>query len=137
MSTGADCSFREVEPGRWKYRLQRYPYGETEDYDEYGPFDSFGRAHKHLDDNHANPGGASIDWLTDGRHVHLFVEDEAHVPTGVEVTVRIDSLGPDATLEQAVAVVQALPPDHAAFRVHQTYGFRKGVFCESCHEPRP
>lgn len=58
MSTGADCVFEEREPGRWWYRLQRWPYGESEEYDTYGPFSSEEKAEKHLDQNHANPGGS-------------------------------------------------------------------------------
>lgn len=57
MSTGANCVFEEREPGRWWYRLQKYPYGETEDYHDYGPFDSEEQAEDHLFNHHANPGG--------------------------------------------------------------------------------
>ena len=57
-STGADCSFEEKQPGQWHYRLQQYPYGQTEDYDEYGPFPTLDKAQEHLSDNHANPGGS-------------------------------------------------------------------------------
>ena len=60
MSTGANCGFTEKTKGRWFYRIQRYPYGETEDYDEFGPFPHFKAAHDHLGANHANPGGYSI-----------------------------------------------------------------------------
>jgi hypothetical protein len=60
MSTGAECSFDEREPRKWYYSLQRYPYGETEEYDEHGPFSSFTRAEKHLSKNHANPGGFMV-----------------------------------------------------------------------------
>jgi hypothetical protein len=57
MSTGADCRIVEKEPGKWYYELQRWPYGETPDYDTYGPFESEDEAIGHLDRNHANPGG--------------------------------------------------------------------------------
>ena len=56
MSTGADCSFIEREPGKWYYEIQQWPYGETEDYDEHGPFPSLKAAEKHLDKRYANPG---------------------------------------------------------------------------------
>ena len=57
MSTNADCTFYEKKPGEWWYRLQCYPYGESEEYDTFGPFKTFDIAHDHLSDNHANPGG--------------------------------------------------------------------------------
>lgn len=60
MSTGAGCRFIERKPNQWYYELQRWPYGETPDYDEYGPFASEDAAHAHLHDNHANPGGYSV-----------------------------------------------------------------------------
>ena len=60
MSTGADCHFFEDKVGNWTYKLQRWPYGATEDYDEFGPFGSYEKALKHLHDNHANPGGHGI-----------------------------------------------------------------------------
>ena len=61
MSTGADCTFKETEKYKWFYKLQKWPYGETYDYDKYGPFPHYGDAVKHLQANHANPGGWSID----------------------------------------------------------------------------
>lgn len=57
MSTGADCIIEEREPGQWWYRLQQYPYGATEEYNEYGSFPSEAAAVEHLHKNHANPGG--------------------------------------------------------------------------------
>lgn len=57
MSTGADCLFVEDKNGKWTYVLQKWPYGETEDYDRFGPFDSEDEAEDHLSENHANPGG--------------------------------------------------------------------------------
>lgn len=59
MSSGADCVFREMKPGVWFYALQRWPYGDTEDYDRFGPFPSEQAAIEHLDRNHQNPGGWS------------------------------------------------------------------------------
>ena len=61
MSTGADCSFKEREPSVWFYRIQNYPYGETEEYSEHGPFYSFKSAERHLEKRYANPGGFMID----------------------------------------------------------------------------
>ena len=63
MSTGADCRFEEREPGKWFYVLQCWPYGETEDYNQYGPFNSFEAAERHLFKNHANPGGDFVQEL--------------------------------------------------------------------------
>jgi hypothetical protein len=63
MSTGAECNFIEKTPGRWYYKLQQYPYGYTEEYDEFGPFPTFAIANQHLDENHANPGGYSVQAL--------------------------------------------------------------------------
>ena len=60
MSTGADCLIYEKEPNKWFYNLQRWPYGETPDYDTYGPFKSQEEAENHISDNHANPGGWSV-----------------------------------------------------------------------------
>ena len=60
MSTGADCRFIETKRG-WFYRLQRWPYGETPDYDKYGPFPTEEAANKHLHTHHANPGGYMYD----------------------------------------------------------------------------
>lgn len=60
MSTGADCHFWEEKPGRWFYKLQRWPYGEWPDYDTFGPFRSEELAIDHLRGHHANPGGYSI-----------------------------------------------------------------------------
>lgn len=78
MSTGADCVLEEREPGRWWYRLQRWPYGETPDYDEHGPFASEDRAHEHLHATHANPGGYStVDHETYARWKRERAEREA------------------------------------------------------------
>ncbi len=60
MSTNADCRFYEKSPGEWFYKLQCYPYGETEEYDTFGPFATFEIAENHLSDNHANPGGFTV-----------------------------------------------------------------------------
>lgn len=57
MSTGADCALEEREPGRWWYRIQQYPYGETEEYAEHGPFSSASAAERDLRSRYANPGG--------------------------------------------------------------------------------
>lgn len=68
MSTGADCQFVERKPGEWHYAIQRWPYGETPDYDTFGPFRTIKAAEEHLDSNHANPGGWAITRHPD--HVH-------------------------------------------------------------------
>lgn len=61
MSTGADCVFREESPNKWFYDLQEWPYGETMQYETYGPFESYEEACEDLRANHANPGGHSIE----------------------------------------------------------------------------
>lgn len=68
MSTGADCHFTEVEPGRWTYWLQDWPYGDWPQGQTFGPFDGFQQAHDHLRNNHANPGGYSTRKHPDHRH---------------------------------------------------------------------
>ncbi len=68
MSTGADCRFFEKEPRKWFYKLQRWPYGETPDYDTFGPFGTFYEAHKHLHAKHANPGGYFTEPLPGCKH---------------------------------------------------------------------
>ena len=59
-SSGADCFFYEKEPGKWFYKIQQYPYGETEDYDTKGPFHSQEAALAHLDRHYQNPGAFNI-----------------------------------------------------------------------------
>lgn len=68
MSTGADCEFFEKTPGAWFYRIQKYPYGATEDYTTHGPFPTFVAARKHLDRHYANPGGWSVEALPGCKH---------------------------------------------------------------------
>jgi len=60
MSTGANCHIIERAPGQWYYELQRWPYGETPDYDTEGPFRTLDAAEDHLRANYANPGGYYI-----------------------------------------------------------------------------
>ena len=65
MSTGLECSLIEVEPGKWWYLLEqgsapKNAWDWREFADAYGPFSTEDAAWKHLRDNHANPGGASI-----------------------------------------------------------------------------
>jgi hypothetical protein len=68
MSTGAECRFTEIEPGRWEYWLQEWPYGEWPEGQTYGPFDSYASASTHLSNYHANPGGHSTQIHKDHRH---------------------------------------------------------------------
>jgi len=70
MSSGADCHFTEKELGEWYYSLQRWPYGETEEYDEFGPFPTFKRAYSNMHQR-GNPGGFSFAVHPD--HVHKYV----------------------------------------------------------------
>lgn len=62
MSTGLNCEYVEVEPGKWYYILERgsapkNAWDWREYADGYGPFATFDAAHTHCRDNHANPGG--------------------------------------------------------------------------------
>jgi hypothetical protein len=64
MSTGCNCEFLEVQPGRWFYVLEDYdaPKNAWDWHDNataYGPFASEALAEQHLHANHANPGGSS------------------------------------------------------------------------------
>lgn len=63
MSTGADCRVYEKERGKWYYRIQRYPYGSTSEYDTIGPFTTFREAMNDLDYAHGNPGAYFIEAL--------------------------------------------------------------------------
>ncbi len=64
MSTGLDCAFYEIKPGEWYYLLEQYI--SRDQYDAYGPFTTYEQANAHLHDNHANPGGHSIQRYTEG-----------------------------------------------------------------------
>lgn len=71
MSTGLECRFIEVEPGKWYYLLEqgsapKCSWDWREFADAYGPFDTQEEAHEHLRENHANPGGHSIEPHTEG-----------------------------------------------------------------------
>lgn len=132
MSSGADCRFTEVEPGKWTYELQRYPYGANEDYDTFGPFTGYQRAHKHLEDNHQNPGGSMTRCLPEGQHVHEWVKG-GWVPVGFIVHVRVDSLGGAASKEEVIGMVKSLPVDHTAWEVRTRDGYSETVTrCASC-----
>ena len=70
-STGLDCRIYKATDGHWYMDLEQYNYahqegddddgGYEEEYDYYGPFDSSEAVLKYLHDNHANPGGYSLD----------------------------------------------------------------------------
>ncbi len=68
MSTGADCYFYEEKPRVWHYKIQRWPYGEWPEYDTSPAFDTFGKALRHLNKHHANPGGFSVRPLDGCKH---------------------------------------------------------------------
>ena len=74
MSVNADCRFVEFAPGRWKYAYQKWPYGETEEYDVRGPFSSFVKAREDMDSRYPNPGGWMLDIHPTG-HIHEPVDD--------------------------------------------------------------
>lgn len=66
MSTGYECDIVEVKPGEWFYVLQNWdcPVGAWDWHEfatAYGPFNTEEDAIAHLDQNHANPGGYSVD----------------------------------------------------------------------------
>jgi hypothetical protein len=69
MSTGLECGFVETPSGKHYYSLEigGDPDDEdsyhTDEYVTYGPFPDFETAKRHLEDNHPNPGGYSIDRL--------------------------------------------------------------------------
>lgn len=75
MSTGAECFFEETKPAEWHYKLQRWPYGEWPEFDDFGPFKTFGEAQRHLDDHHANPGGYSVNALPGCKHDLLIARE--------------------------------------------------------------
>lgn len=132
MSTGAECNFWEVEPGRWKYRLQLYPYGETDEFDEYGPFSSFRSAREHLDRNHANPGGWSTR-IHETDHKHEWSVGPGQKKTGITIRIDVDSLGPDVELADAIRYIQTLAPDHAAWQSWPHYGWVDNInSCDAC-----
>lgn len=86
MSTGFECAFREVAPGKWYYLLQNpsCPVGAfdwREHATAYGPFLTEENAIKHLHDSHANPGGWSTQEHTPGEKIDGVWQkriDEAH-----------------------------------------------------------
>lgn len=132
MSTGAECRFTEVAPGRWQYWLQYHPYGETDDGETSPVFSSYRAAYKHLQDNHANPGGSSASCLPEGEHVHEW-HAGGQVAVGFTVQIRVESLGPKADPIDVIRHIQSLPPEHPAFRTWPTYGWSDGVVkCQAC-----
>lgn len=131
MSSGAECRFTEVSPGRWSYWLQEYPYGSNEDGTTYGPFRSYAVAYEHLHDNHQNPGGHSVAPLSEG-HLHEWAEGHVSKKVGFVVEVGVVSLGPDATQEDVLALVKGLAVDSQAWRVRPEYGQVKAICCVSC-----
>ena len=65
MSTGLECEFIEKAPNKWYYTLQdgNCPVQTWDWHDSsttYGPFTTFDLAQTHLHNNHANPGGYSV-----------------------------------------------------------------------------
>lgn len=65
MSTGLNCLFIEIEPGRWYYLLEdSFAPKNAPDWREfataYGPFATEDEGEEHLNDYHANPGGWSV-----------------------------------------------------------------------------
>jgi hypothetical protein len=138
MSTGADCQFQEVTPGRWSYQLQEWPYGDNPDYTTYGPFRSFRAAHEHLNENHANPGGYMAHPLPEGQHVHEFTPG-AWVQRGVSLKIDVESLGPNPAKEDVIRLVQSLPVDHPAFKVFSSgQRFDESIkSCEACGAQQP
>jgi len=135
MSTGAECHFDEVTPGRWTYWLQEWPYGDSPDGETYGPFPTFEQAYEHLHENHANPGGYNTNMLPDGEHLHEWRNGTAHVPVGVEVQIGIESLGVEPTREAVIERLRTLPDD-VGLRMWTRYANREAVTCASCNKVR-
>ncbi len=138
MSTGADCRFIEVAPGRWQYRLQEWPYGDNDQYETSRVFPSFTAALEDLDQNHANPGGWSTTLHPDHRH-EWTVQEGAQVPAGVEVTIRIKSLGQDPTKEAILELLQSggISTDHLRVRAASEWDMSARIrTCEACGESK-
>lgn len=71
MSSGCNCEYRQIKTDQWFYFLENHNAPENcWDWHifatAYGPFQTLETARTHLADNHANPGGASIEPLPDG-----------------------------------------------------------------------
>ena len=71
MSTGLNCLFQEVAPGKWFYILEsgfapKNAWDWREYAHAYGPFRSLERAEQHLSDTQPNPGGWNINEYKDG-----------------------------------------------------------------------
>jgi hypothetical protein len=133
MSTGAECTFTEVKPGQYTYWLQAWPYGDNDEGTTYGPFASFRAAREDLRRNHANPGGWSVDTLPVDEHRHEWVTGEGWAPVGFDLSIRVESLGPDADPADVIRHVLSLPPDHPAFRVRSIDGMVPNVTrCDAC-----
>jgi hypothetical protein len=67
MSSGLECEFIEILPGKWYYLLQQgscpvQVWDWREYADAYGPFPTEEKAEENLQANHQNPGG----WSTCG-----------------------------------------------------------------------
>lgn len=70
MSTNCDCEFVQWSEGEWYYILEDYNAPKNSwDWREfatcYGPFKTEEEAHQHLRDNHANPGGYTLNTRPD------------------------------------------------------------------------
>lgn len=80
MSTNSNCAFIQIATDKWYYLLEDSGNPDDEDEQEeranawdwrenasaYGPFQTLDAAEKHLDENHANPGGDSVSPLSPG-----------------------------------------------------------------------
>jgi hypothetical protein len=71
MSTNSNCEFIQVKTDKWFYVLEDYNAPKNAwDWREYavayGPFGTEDKAHDHLDNNHANPGGWNVKSLPEG-----------------------------------------------------------------------
>ena len=137
MSTGAECGFKETAPGKWQYSIQKWPYGDNDEYESNGPFRSFSEARAHLDRSYGNPGGYSLDFLPEGQHVHEYIKTNVHCKLGFAVNVRVESLGTAATKAEVIALVKSLPDDHTAWAVSDYWGYKDGIACASCGKEKP
>lgn len=61
MSMSRHCEIYKASDNQWYLELAEEEYGESDDADCYGPFESEQAADKYLSDGFSNPGGLDID----------------------------------------------------------------------------
>lgn len=139
MSTPRGCVFTELGAGRWQYELEDSQGSER--YVRYGPFRSFRDAEANLENNHSNPGGYSLH-IHETEHRHEWIEGYIDRPAGVEVSIRIESLGPEPAFETIMAKLHKLTSldddiDARFFRIRPVTVTVTGTVCASCAAAKP